>query len=90
MILDNAKTVPLLIAAPATPAVSCATLGGVKVPTLVVGGEQTQRYYSLINEVVVRCLPGSRLVSIPQATHWMSIQNPAAFNEALLRFLSQH
>ena len=90
MILDNAKTVPLLIAAPATPAVSCATLGGVKVPTLVVGGEQTQRYYSLINEVVVRCLPGSRLVSIPQATHWMSIQNPAAFNEALLQFLAQH
>jgi pimeloyl-ACP methyl ester carboxylesterase len=90
IILDNARTVPLLLAAPAPPAVSCATLGGVKVPTLVIGGEQTPRYFSLINEVVVRCIPGSRLVTIPQATHPMPIQNPAAFNEALLQFLAQH
>jgi pimeloyl-ACP methyl ester carboxylesterase len=90
MILDNARTVPLLIAAPAPPAVTCATLGGVKAPTLVVGGEQTLRYFALINEVVVRCIPGSRLVTIPQATHPMSIQNPAAFNEVLLQFLVQH
>jgi hypothetical protein len=27
---------------------------------------------------------------IPQATHLMSHQNPAAFNEALLHFLAQH
>jgi len=90
MILDNARTVPLLLAAPAPPAVSCATLGGVKAPTLVIGGEQTPRYFSLINEVIVRCIPGSRLVIIPQATHPMSLQNPAAFNEALLQFLAQH
>jgi pimeloyl-ACP methyl ester carboxylesterase len=90
MILDNARTIPLLLAAPAPPAVSCATLGGVKTPTLVVGGAQTPRYFALINEVVVRCLPGSHLVTIPNATHPMSLQNPAAFNEALLQFLAQH
>jgi pimeloyl-ACP methyl ester carboxylesterase len=90
MILDNARTVPLLLAEQAPPAVSCATLSGVKAPTLVIGGEQTPRYFSLINEVVVRCIPGSRLVIIPQATHPMSLQNPAAFNEALLQFLAQH
>ena len=90
MILDNARTVPLLLAAPAPPAVSCATLGGVKAPTLVMGGAQTPRYFALISEVVVRCLPGSRLVTIPNATHPLSIQNPAAFNEALLQFLAQH
>jgi pimeloyl-ACP methyl ester carboxylesterase len=90
MILDNARTVPLLLAAPAPPAVSCATLSGVKAPTLVIGGDQTPRYFSLINEVIVRCIPGSRLVTIPQAAHPMSLQNPAAFNEALLPFLAQH
>jgi pimeloyl-ACP methyl ester carboxylesterase len=90
MILDNARTVPLLLAAPAPPAVSCVTLGGLKVPTLVVGGAQTPRYFALINEVVVRCLPGSHLVTIPNATHPMSFQHPAAFNEALLPFLAQH
>jgi pimeloyl-ACP methyl ester carboxylesterase len=90
IILDNARTVPLALAAPAPPAVSCATLGGVKVPTLVIGGEQTPRYFSLINEIVVRCLPGSHLVTIPNATHPMSLQKPAAFNEALLQGLAQH
>jgi len=89
MILDNARTVPLALSAPPPPAIACATLDGVKAPTLVAGGERTRRYYSLINEVLVRCIPGSRLVTIPKATHPMSIQNPAAFNEALLQFLAQ-
>src|SRR5207245_1907427 len=89
MMLDNAKTVPLLLAAPSPPAISCTTLGGVKTPTLVIGGEQTSRYFSLINEVVVRCLPSSRLAIIPKATHPMSYQNPGGFNEALLQFLAQ-
>jgi pimeloyl-ACP methyl ester carboxylesterase len=89
MILDNARTVPLARAAPRPPALSCATLGGVKAPTLVVGGEQSPRYLALINEVIVQCIPGSRLVVIPQATHLMSHQNPTAFNEALLHFLGQ-
>jgi pimeloyl-ACP methyl ester carboxylesterase len=89
MILDNARTVPLQLAAPRPPALSCATLGGVQAPTLVVGGAQSPRYLVLINEVIVQCIPCSRLVVIPQATHLMSHQNPTAFNEALLHSLGQ-
>jgi pimeloyl-ACP methyl ester carboxylesterase len=89
LILDNARTVPPFLSAPQPPAISCTTLGSVKAPTLVVGGEQSRRFYSLINEVVVRCIPGSRLVIIPMATHPLSYQNPAAFNEALLQFLAR-
>ena len=59
-------------------------------PALVVGGAQTPGYFALIHEVVVRCLPGSRLVSIPNATHPMSFQNLAALNKALLPCLAQH
>jgi pimeloyl-ACP methyl ester carboxylesterase len=89
MILDNARTVPLQLAAPWPPALSCATLGGVQAPTLVVRGAQTPHYMALLSEVIVQCIPGSRLVVIPQATHLMSHQNPTAFNEALLDFLGQ-
>ena len=89
MILDNARTVPLQLVAPRPPAISCTTLSGVKAPTLVVGGEQTPRNLALINEVVVQCIPSSSLVVIPRATHLMSHQNPAAFNDALLRFLAR-
>ena len=42
---------------------------------------------SVLPEVVVQCIPGSRLVVIPKATHLMSHQDPTAFNEALLHFL---
>jgi pimeloyl-ACP methyl ester carboxylesterase len=89
MVLDNARTVPLQLAARRPPALSCATFGGVQAPTLVVRGAQTPHYLALISEVIVECMPGSRLVVIPQATHLMSHQNPAAFNEALLCFLAQ-
>jgi pimeloyl-ACP methyl ester carboxylesterase len=88
MILDNARTVWLQLSAPRPPPISCATLGGVKLPTLVVGGEQSRRHSVLGYEVLVRCIPGSRLVVIPKATHLMSYQNPRAFNEALLHFLA--
>jgi pimeloyl-ACP methyl ester carboxylesterase len=74
MFLDNARTLPLLLAAPPPPALSCATLGGVKAPTLVIEGERTRRFFALIDEVVVRCIPGSRLVTIAQATHPMFVQ----------------
>jgi pimeloyl-ACP methyl ester carboxylesterase len=88
MVLDNARTVPLALSAP-QPAFSCAKLAGVKAPTLVVSGEQSPRSRTLINEVIVRCIRGSRLVVIPEAAHLMSHQNPTAFNETLLHFLAR-
>lgn len=88
IIQDNARTLPFLFAGP-LPAISCDALRAVKMPTLVVGGEQTPTYFALINQAVVRCVAGSRLVTIPKANHVMSYQNPAAFNEALLQFLAQ-
>jgi pimeloyl-ACP methyl ester carboxylesterase len=89
MFLDNARTFPLLLSAPPPPAISCATLGRVQAPTLVIAGAHTQRYYALISEGIVRCLPGTRLVTIPEATHPMFVQQPAAFNAVLVPFLAQ-
>jgi pimeloyl-ACP methyl ester carboxylesterase len=43
----------------------------------------------LISAVIGRCLPGSRLVTIPQATHPMFLQQPTAFNAVLVPFLAQ-
>ena len=90
MILDNARTVPLSLSAPRKPQVSCATLNAIKTPTLITRGEHTLRFFSLISEITARCVPGSRLVTISNATHPMSIQNPTAFNEAVLQFVAQH
>ncbi|MGH2721176.1 MAG: alpha/beta fold hydrolase [Actinomycetota bacterium] len=87
MWLDNARTVPLVLAAPPPSPISCAGLAELRVPTLVVGGAQTRRYFSLIEEIVVRCVPGSRSVVIPDATHFSSYTNPSAFNASVLEFV---
>jgi pimeloyl-ACP methyl ester carboxylesterase len=88
MVLDNARTVPLALSA-RPPSLPGTTLGGITLPTLVVSGELSPRSRILIDEVIVKCVPGSRLVVIPTAAHLMSYQNPAAFNEALLDFLAR-
>lgn len=90
MVFDNARTILLqLLALRDRPAISCNTLSGLKARTLVVGGDQSPRYISVINELVAQCVPGGRLIVIPRATHLMSYQKPAEFNQALLDFLAQ-
>ena len=88
MVLDNARTVPLALSA-RPPVVSRTTLGRIKAPTLVVSGELSPHSRILIDEIIVTCIPDSRLVVIPAAAHLMSYQNPAAFNSALLDFLAR-
>jgi pimeloyl-ACP methyl ester carboxylesterase len=85
---ENGGTLPLLFSSPLE-AVSCDTLRAVKTPTLVVEGARTPDFFRLIDKAVVSCIPGSRLVTIPDASHPMSAENPAAFNEALLEFLAK-
>ena len=60
-----------------------------KTPTLVVEGAQTPAFFSEIDKVVLSCIDGSRLVKIPDASHPMSAENPAAFNEAVLEFIAK-
>jgi pimeloyl-ACP methyl ester carboxylesterase len=60
------------------------------VPTLVLAMERSTPYSQRIAERVARCVPGSRLVVVPGATHFVSYQQPATFNEIVLRFLAEH
>lgn len=90
MILDNARTVALLLdalAAGPPPDVSPVMVAQIAAPTLLVEGAQTLRYYTLINDVVAAALPRCTRRVIPDATHLMTSQNPVAFNTALLAFL---
>ena len=59
-------------------------------PLTITRGEFTRAYMRICAEAVHRCVPGSSLVVIPNARHAASAENPAAFNEALLRFLAAH
>ena len=87
MLLDNARTIPLLFAAPPPPAISCAQLGQIKVPVVIAKGELTRPSYRILADTASRCIPGSRLAVVSQGRHAAPSVSPAAFNEVLLGFL---
>ncbi len=67
---------------------SMATLREIRVPTLVVCGEEDTLTPVAEAETMVAAIPGSRLAVIPEAGHLANLENPEAFNAALRAFLS--
>lgn len=66
---------------------SFATLPTISVPTLVIVGEHDQLTPPSDSAEIVSGVPGARLVTIDQAGHMSNMENPAAFNDALVSFL---
>ena len=88
--LENARTLPLDLAAPPPPSITCAQLGAIKAPTAVVRGELTPPFFRIPADTANRCIPGSRLIVVPNTRHLWPAQEPAAFNQTLLEFLAKN
>jgi pimeloyl-ACP methyl ester carboxylesterase len=88
--LDNARTVPLQLNPKTSIPITCGQLAQIKVPVTITKGELTRPYFRLTAEAVSRCIPAAQLITISGARHGAPSQNPAEFNEALLKFLAQH
>jgi len=86
--LANGRTIALHFTAPPGPRLSCADLAAIGIPLTVTVGEFTRPFMRICAEAVHRCIPGARLVTIPNAGHSASSQNPAGFNKAVLDFLA--
>jgi pimeloyl-ACP methyl ester carboxylesterase len=87
VLLENSRTLPLLFAAPPNPPLTCAQLGRIEAPVTVAKGQQTRPAFEIYSNSTHECIPGSQLVSIPDATHVAPLENPSGFNEALLSHL---
>ena len=89
--LDNAHTVPPMhVGAGAIP-VTCEQLGVLKVPALVVMGENTRANFRYGNETALDCLPrNSESAVIPNAPHPWQVVNPEAGARAILAFVAKH
>ena len=88
-LLDNARTLPLFFAAPEA-TITCDTLRGITMPTLVIRGDRTPRFFTATNAAVSKCIAGSKAVTIPNASHPMSFDNPVEFNRAVMGFIGQN
>lgn len=65
-------------------------LGGIKLPTRVIVGDQDPATPIAASETIHQGIPGSDLVILKDVSHMLSSEDPAAFHAAVLPFLSQH
>jgi 3-oxoadipate enol-lactonase len=64
------------------------TLGAIRVPTLVVCGEEDVITPVAESEAMHRGIAGSRLAVIPGAGHLCNLERPEAYDEVLLEFVA--
>jgi pimeloyl-ACP methyl ester carboxylesterase len=46
--------------------------------------------FGLVAEELTRCMPGIERAQIPNTAHLLHGMNPAAYNETVLTFLTEH
>jgi pimeloyl-ACP methyl ester carboxylesterase len=88
-LLDNARVVPLLLAAPPPPAITCDMLKDFARPTLVIRGEKALPFWALVSETIAKCVPGAQQVVLQNVNHDGPVRDPSAFTAAVLEFLSR-
>lgn len=70
------------------PNLSKAKVRRLRIPVLIITGENTIRIHKLVNEELARLLPKAEQAIIPKAGHGSPRENPQAFNEAVLKFFA--
>jgi len=60
-----------------------------RIPILIITGENTIRIHRLVNEELARLLPKAQRAIIPKAGHGSPRENPQAFNAEVLKFLAR-
>ncbi|MBI4547889.1 MAG: alpha/beta hydrolase [Ignavibacteriae bacterium] len=89
--MDNAKELKGETSSPDIfPPVTCEDVQKVKSPTLLLDGERSPKVFSIINNVIERCLVNKERVVIAAASHGLEFENPQAFNESVFAFLGKH
>jgi pimeloyl-ACP methyl ester carboxylesterase len=87
IILDNARTLPLLFSAMPPPPLSCAQLNHIKVPVLVINGEKTLPYFERVGQRLTACIKTSTRTVIAHTTHASQDQEVATYNQIVLSFI---
>ena len=67
---------------------SCEEARRIAVPVLVISGSRSPSGLQRIAEATAKCINKAKLISIPDATHWMQHDHAQAFNTAVLGFLA--
>lgn len=86
VLLDQKRT--LNLEAGELPPITCEMLAELKVPTLVVLGEDTRlNFFTMATKAMAKCLGNAELATLPNATHAGPMLNAEAFNAKMVEFL---
>lgn len=69
------------------PAFTRSELASIKVPTTIADGEFDEAIKRTHDEYMAEAIPGARLVILPHVSHFAMLEDPRAFNTAVLSFL---
>ncbi len=72
------------------PPFTCDDAARISVPTLVLEGELSPPRARANAEAWRKCLPSSEHAMLPKASHGLQLDNPTAFNEIVMEFLTRH
>jgi pimeloyl-ACP methyl ester carboxylesterase len=89
MLTNGTETIAGAITAMMTRPDSTPMLSSIKLPTLIVVGEEDVLTPPQLSVDMHRAIAGSDLVRIPAAGHMSNLEQPSAFNDALRTFLSR-
>ncbi len=62
-------------------------LGQIKVPTLVMWGDEDERIIPILGEILAREISGVQKIVFKDTAHMLNLERPAQFNQAVLNFL---
>ena len=88
--MAEAQTVPAIVAALTAlrdRPDATATLSAIRVPTLVIVGEQDQLTPPAVAKTLADAIPGAQLAILPEAGHLSNLEVPEAFNRHVQDFL---
>jgi pimeloyl-ACP methyl ester carboxylesterase len=65
-------------------------LSSIKVPVLIIHGDQDLPYINETSQHLAKAIPGARLVQMKGVAHMLNMEKPEEFNQLVLEFLRQN
>jgi pimeloyl-ACP methyl ester carboxylesterase len=72
------------------PPLACAKLGAIHTGVLLVSGDRSGPLFHAITSELARCLQNDSSATVPGAGHAMHADNPAYYNQVVLRYVATH
>jgi pimeloyl-ACP methyl ester carboxylesterase len=72
------------------PSVSCDDIKKLKIPVLLIKGDRSPEFLTVIIDELDSCIDGNELAILPNSSHGLEFENPIEFNRIVLDFISKH